>query len=245
MSHKSSDQAFQSYINKLGEERGRFVKALENDLYNLRIHFEIYTAFFGTNKERIDLFNSVSGNSAYWIERAMFESLVLNVCRLTDPIEMNGGKRNVTVKALPSQLTNGPDSELEGRVAAAADASSFARDWRNRRIAHTDAQVRLGRAKLDTATRARLSEAIDAIAACIRRYALVELNTTLGTHPIRQLGNDELDFLAALHFGRVEQTRREEIRIDLISKREWAQIDELEKLPAWLTFRPEQKDDLE
>ena len=214
MTHRTPDQAQQEYINKLGDQRGRFVKALENDLYNLRIQSEIYTAFFGTNKERVDLFNSISGNSAYWIERSMFESLVLSVCRLTDPSEMKGGKRNVTVKALPLQLSKGPDSELEKRIDAATEATKFARDWRNRRIAHSDEQVRLGRAKLDTATRANLSEAVDAIAACVRRYALVELDTTLGTHPIRQLGHDEIEFLTALHHGKNVRDQDRQLRGD-------------------------------
>ncbi len=245
MTNRTSDEALQEYIDKLGEDRGRYVKAVENDLFNLRMHAEVYEAFFGTNNERVDLFNSISGDTAYWIERSMFESLVLQVCRLTDPVVSLGKKRNVTVNALPSLLSGAPDGELEARIVKAESSTRFARDWRNRRIAHTDEQIRLGSATLDNASRAKLKEAIETIAACIRRYALVELNTTLMTHPIRQYGRDEISFLTALYHGNLEHKRLKAVRKDLIERGEWSQIERLEVLPEWLTKRSEEKEDFE
>lgn len=244
MTYRTGDEALQEYIAKLGEDRGRYVKAVENDLYSLRMHADFYEAFFSTNKERVDLFNSISGDTAYWMERSMFENLVLQVCRLTDKVSL-GKKRNVTVKALPSLLSGPSDAELEIRVEKADAATKFARDWRNRRIAHTDEEVRLGKAMLDTASTAKLKDAIEAIAACIRRYALVELNTTLMTYPIRQYLGDEIAFLTALYYGNLERERIKSVRKDLMERGQWRQIDELEKLPAWLTERSEEKEDFE
>lgn len=244
MINKTPEQALQEYIDKLGAERGPYVKAVENDLYSLRVHAEIYEAFFGTNRERVELFNSISGGTAYWIERSMFESLVLQVCRLTDRVSV-GKKKNVTVRALPSLLSGAPDAELEARIDRADIATKFARDWRNRRIAHSDEDVKLGKATLDTASRAKLKDAIEAIAACIRRYALVELNTTLMTHPIRQYIGDEISFLTALYYGKREREGIKSLRKDLIERDEWKQIDMLDALPEWLTKRSETKEDFD
>lgn len=244
MTQKTPDDVLDEYVQKLGESRGRYFRAVETDLYTLRMHFSIYAALFGTNEERVLLLNSVSGNTSYWIERSMFECIILQVCRLTDPWEAARGKRNVTIRRLPILLSE-PDAELDRRVDNAKNSTKFARDWRNRYIAHADEEVRLGAATLDRATRQSVRHAIDSIAACIRRFALSEMGVTLNTHPIRSLDHDEIEFLTALYLGRNALDKRERDRKEIISKRDWKKLDGLEKLPGWLTIRDNQEHDIE
>ena len=169
----------------------------------------------------------------------------MQICRLSDPVKSNGKKRNVTVKALPLLLSAETDTELEKRIAQADVATKFARDWRNRRIAHADEDVRLGRLTLNSASRAKLNDAIEAIAACVRRYARIELDLTLVTHPIGSLVGDEVTFLTALYHGNCEIERIKEHRNHLIQRGEWWEFERSQALPEWLTKRSEPKYDID
>lgn len=55
----------------------------------------------------------------------------------------------------------------------------FARDWRNRRIAHTDLALALGQGAqpLEAASRQNVGEALEAIAAVLNRLQVAFLNT--------------------------------------------------------------------
>ena len=79
----------------------------------------------------------------WWnIQTVMWEDVLLHICRLTD-----APRKNLTLKQLPNLC---PDDErireeLEKRIADAVHATRFARDWRNRRIAHRDLETTLGK----------------------------------------------------------------------------------------------------
>lgn len=244
MSSKTADEVLQGYVSQLGEKAGRYFRAVENDLYNLRIEFEIYRSLFGTNKERVDLLNSCSGITAFYISRSLADSVLLRICRLTDPEKMRG-KRNVTINGLPSLLRGGSDQELDERLAFARNFSSFARDWRNRRIAHSDEEVRVFNAKLEASSRDVMANAIDAIAACVRRFAAVELGVSLMTHPIRALDKDEVHFLEVLYLGMAELEKASRLATEARARKDWTFIDNRDSLPDWLTYRPDHAFDSE
>jgi hypothetical protein len=87
---------------------------------------------------------------------------MLHLCRFTDPEQPR--QRRLSVQTL---LTLAPRvrQEMEPLVQTAIDATAFARDWRNRRIAHldydhaTNPQAR----PLDPASRQNVADAIEAI----------------------------------------------------------------------------------
>lgn len=241
MTTRSGEEALNEYILRFGEDRGKYVKAIENDLFELRILFEIYENLFGTNEERVALLNSASSQVSYYFEMCMFHELLLRICKLTDPVK-SSGKSNVTIQGLCDRLTIRQNEELTLRVRRALEFSEFARDWRNKRLAHADEEVRLQKAAIQPPNIHKLKQAIDGIANCVKHWAFVELDVSLTTHPIRRLGDDEMKFLRIIFRGICSDER---IRRDAEESRDWRAAQELERLPEWLTARREQAFDNE
>jgi hypothetical protein len=245
MVNLTSEEALQERIKQLGESAGKFVRNLETDLYSLRILWRKYVCFFGTSSERVDLMNAISGSSTYWIERCMFESAMLSICRLTDPETHRKGKGlNISVRCLPSFSRKGKDQVLDDLIDVAINKTEFARSWRNKRIAHSDNDARNGLLPMPTASRLLMRQAMDAIAACIKRFALIEFDTTLIIHPIGDLANDEVAFVEALFLGKRELDLRGTKKRQLLEEHRYNEIDELEKLPDWVSYRPQDEIDV-
>jgi hypothetical protein len=238
----SDEEATQERVEQLGEEKGVFFRNLEKQLYTVRILWKTYVGLFGTNKERVDLLNSVSSATSYQIERAMRESALLSICRMTDPKKGLSGTqdKNITVRRLDDCLANGSDLNLTNLVNIAIQKAEFARLYRNKKLAHSDDDTMNGRLSVISGSRNDMVEAMDAIAACIKRFATLELNTTLITHPISQVAQDEVEFLQVLHYGKIELDRRRVESCKILSSGDLNASRELTKLPEWLTFRPPQ-----
>ncbi len=242
MTSFSDEDATQERVKMLGEERGIFSRNLEKHLFSVRTLWKVYVGLFGTNKERVDLLNSVSGITSFYMERTMREAALLSICRMTDPKKGRPGtqERNVTITRLIDYLSDGHDQELDDLIRLAINKSEFARTYRNKKLAHSDDDAMNGRMSANSGSRKEMREAMDAIAACIKRFMLVELNTTLATHPISRLSNDEVEFLQVLHYGKIELERREKESREIA----WKAGRELMELPKWLTFRPDDELDV-
>ena len=153
----------------------------------MKVKWEEYKALFATSPESLEVLNTLAPFFWWNIQTVMWEDVLLHICRLTDP-----PKKRLSVKQLPNLC---PDDEtvreeLEKRIADAVHATRFARDWRNRRIAHRDLETALGqrtgnrgRAKpLAPATRLDVEQALrstNAVLNVIRRRLLGE-GTVMG-----------------------------------------------------------------
>ena len=210
---------------------------VKNDLFALRIEWRLYRSLFGTNPETVDLLNRVSGPTANTLERILFERTLLGIRRLTDPpVGQRRNTQSVTVKGLVERFGS-DDVELRKRVNQAESAASFARNWSAKRIAHADLQYRTGKAKLETASRAKVELAIDKIAKVVKWVSRSYFDTTLVTHPIPAL-NDERNFLRALYLGQLEREARKENLKALLKVGNHVEFDRLRNepmdFPAWL-----------
>ena len=174
-------------INVLGPELGRVFHGLDRELLWLQLKWDEYKALFAKSAESLELLNTLAPFFSWNIQTVMWEDVLLHICRLTDP-----PKKRLTVKQLPKLCHNDKSirEELENRVTDAVSATRFARDWRNRRIAHRDLETALGRMKgsggaakpLETATRAKVEQALrstNAVLNVIRRR-LLEEGTAVG-----------------------------------------------------------------
>jgi hypothetical protein len=97
--------------------------------------------------------------------------MLLHLCRLTDP-PASKGKHNLTVQRLPGLITDSTfRNEMRELVEEAVKATAFARDWRNRHIAHQDLALATeeGAKPLAPASRAELETAVRAIAHIVQR----------------------------------------------------------------------------
>ncbi|KUJ82234.1 hypothetical protein AVO44_02920 [Ruegeria profundi] len=171
----------------------------------------------------------------------MFESAMLSVCRLTDPPSaMRGKSVNITVQRVPEFVSSHPKAaEISSIVEKATEAAEFARSWRNKRLAHSDEDVRRGKAQLELASRQRMEAAIDAIASVVRWVGVEVLDTTIITHPISNFSDDEVAFLKVLYLGKLEQKSREEQAHLAVRSRRIEDAERLlrDDLPSWLTYR--------
>lgn len=79
------------------------------------------------------------------MQEVLWRDVLLSLSRLTDPVK-SAGKLNLTIRALASAIV---DPVLRERVEKVVDkalkATEFARDWRNRYLAHNDLGFSMGR----------------------------------------------------------------------------------------------------
>lgn len=242
MSSYTAEQVRIRDIDRLGPEFGTLFNNIKNDLFALRVQWRIYVALFGTNEQRVDLLNSASGPTAFVVEKALFESTLLGVCRLTDPPDYkSSASKNISISRFPQLVASYPNpDELNLLVRSARERAGFARTWRNKRLAHADDEVREGRAKIDGASRAKVLGALDGIADVVRWIGFACLDETIITHPSSEFSGDEVQFLETLFLGVAAREERGRRLRQHISERRYDQAEALTSdLPIWLTFRPD------
>jgi len=240
MTVQSAKEAEQARIDALGPEFGPLFRHIEIDLYSLRSLWRIYVSFFGTSKERVELLNQSSGLTAFVLEKTLFESALMALCRMTDPPSGQGGKyTNTTIRHFPRFLKDhAAIGSLDNLIKDACEAGRFARSWRDKKIAHSDYDVRLKQATLDGASRRKVSDAIDAVAAVVRWVGHECLDTEIITHPVHNHSNDEVQVVEHIYLGQLKEKEIEERHRLLTKSGEYEKAKQLSKLPDWVTYRP-------
>jgi hypothetical protein len=93
------------------------------------------------------------------LQDELWELALLRISRLTDPPKTGrAGRQNLSIQALPALIS---DATLKARVtqlvADAVAETAFCRDWRNRRIAHSDLLLALDQPTTPLADASRLN----------------------------------------------------------------------------------------
>jgi hypothetical protein len=139
---------------------------LGEELTWLCLHWKEYLKLVATNDRRIALLNATAPNFFVHFEDLVWQSTLLGLCRLTDPAH-SVGKENLAITRLAAAVD---DFDLAKQIKLEADvavkASSFARDWRNRRVAHRSLELVANPTlhPLASASRADVEAAIEAVA---------------------------------------------------------------------------------
>ena len=135
---KSAEQIKNQHLEQMGVELGTIFNFLYNEVLTINYKWTEYIEVYGTNEERLKLLNKTAPTYFAVVQKVLFENIVLNIARITDPIQ-SMGKKNLTIKAIPQFIT---DDNLKARILKCIDEidneSSFCRDWRNRLITHSD-----------------------------------------------------------------------------------------------------------
>lgn len=174
---QSPDDVRKEHLDRLGSEVGPVYHALYEDWAWLQVKWQEYIALFGTNERRIEIMNSAAPLSFRVMQDALWENILIHLTRLTDPPESRG-KANLTILRLREVLSDaGGIVEIAGKVDAALAVTEFARDWRNRRLAHHDLAVALDSAEhqLPGVSHQKIRDALGAIHGvleCVNHYAL-------------------------------------------------------------------------
>lgn len=177
---RTADESRQHAVDAMGEELGRFYHALSNELAWLYLKWGEYVALFGTKPSRINLLNKAAGNFFRIIQDGLWEDVLLHIARLTDaPKSM--GRENLSIRGLPPLIAKAElRKNIEELIDLALAKSEFARDWRNRHIAHKDLKLALadGAEPLKGASRASVKEALAAIAETLNAVSRDYLDST-------------------------------------------------------------------
>ena len=169
MGHRSAEEVRRDDLASLGPKLGAVYNALSNECVWAHMKWHEHLQMFGSAESRIDLLNEAAPQFFRLLQGVLFEDSLLHISRLTDKAEM-GRNKNLSIQALPALVTE-PDlrAEVETLVKVAVEKSLFARDWRNRHIAHRDLRLALTeRAQpLEEASRLKVKEALASIAAVL------------------------------------------------------------------------------
>jgi hypothetical protein len=148
----------------MGDELGVAYHLLWNECALLHMRWEEYVEMFGKTQAEFDVMNEVAPGFFKSVQDMSWESIVLHLCRFTDPAISNY-RRTLSLAGLLAMPASKKVPGLGKLVEDAREKAKFAQDWRNRSIAHRDLEFALNRqAKpLAAASRMHVREALAAI----------------------------------------------------------------------------------
>jgi len=205
----SSKEVRAAAVEAMGSPLGELYDILSNQITWVHLKWKEHRSLFGTSQERIDFLNEAAPAFFAGLQDTLWNDVLLHLCRLTDP-EKSVGKPNLTIECLPPLISDTALLiKLEGMLKQAKDKTAFAREWRNRRLAHREFPVAITAdlESLSPGSRHDVEEALAAIRGSMNCIALHYLNSsTLYEHSIEELGGVDT-LLRCLEKGVVEKRR--------------------------------------
>ena len=138
---RMNDIVRERYQKLLGQEFGEVFYELRVGWLLALARYDEFSRLFGSRKH-VEHLNAIGGGFFGDVQHIFWDDLILRLCRLTDPIG-TGTKRNLTIQIVPELCGPSLNTEIRCRVDRAVEATGFARDHRNRRIAHEDYDLTL------------------------------------------------------------------------------------------------------
>jgi hypothetical protein len=224
---RTAEESRQQAVDAMGEDLGVFFHALSNELAWLHLKWGEYVALFGTRPSRIDLMNKAAGDFFRIVQDGLWEDALLHIARLTDS-PRSVGKENLSIRGLPPLITK-PEvrQAVQESIGKALVSSEFARDWRNRHIAHKDLRLPLvdGAEPLKPASRAAVREALSAVADVLNPISRAYLDSTTMFEGLGANHGAEA-LLYVLDDGlRTEQDRRDRLKKGELRAEDYARRD--------------------
>jgi hypothetical protein len=177
----------------MGPELGELFTLLSDELTWLFWRWDQYVKLYGERPSRLEILNASAPFFFALIQDTLWYETLLGIARIAGP-EATGGKQNLSVRRIPP-LINDRDlrEKVEQLLGTALNACEFAIDWRNRHIAHRDLELSLGRAArpLPVASRERVNNALDSIAAVLNRLESHYFNSTVAYRSSPMTGDAE------------------------------------------------------
>jgi len=182
--YMTGEEVENEHLQVLGPELGRLYHRLYNECAWLQIKWAQYVELFGSKSERIDLLNRAAALFFRVVQDSLWEDTLMHLARLTDPEQSGPGKENLTLRRLPALVCDELRDDVGSLVNEAVNATAFARDWRNRHIAHRDLALALeeGARPLEPASRASVKEAIAAVSSVLVRTHAHYFKSDLALH---------------------------------------------------------------
>lgn len=163
----------QKHIRTFGPELGPVYHELYNEVVWLYAKWLEYRKLYAASEKQIDVLNETASFFFYTIETVLREDILLHICRLTDRPK-KGNSKVLTLQLLPKMVKEGKlADELQKLLKECLRNCEFARDWRNRQIAHSNYSLAInpdGKAEsLPGVSRQQVGDALASIAKVINR----------------------------------------------------------------------------
>jgi hypothetical protein len=155
----------QGYEASLGRELGGVFAELWQEVAWLHTVWQEYRVIFGDSPGQLDISNEAAGTFFYMVQKEVWEAVLLHLARLTDPASTRK-KKNLAIPALQKLVKPEIAAEVSALTQNCLDSTEFARDWRNRYIAHKDLPLALGdqtAPPLKAASRKAVEEALSSL----------------------------------------------------------------------------------
>ena len=185
MVNLSEEEVRERNIKAMAHPLGEFYSELSKEVAWLHLKWKDLRDLYFADQKTKDLLRDAAPEFFFNLNRMMWEDVLLHLCRLTDR-----GKNKLTVTRLGNLI---PDGDLKKKVLLLArDAKTktkFARDWRNRRIAHREIHGDVPGLPLAHRSTEKVEAALDAIRQTLSPVEKSYLNTTIAyKHSIEALG---------------------------------------------------------
>ena len=143
-------------------------KSLRNDVCHLHRKWLIFRQLFVSGENVVGLLNSVAPAFFRVCKDLLADDVLLSISRLADP-KQTFKADNLSLEQLVRSIDAGeyPDlmRELEQLLSVTRDKCAFAREQRNKRIAHTDLSTKLEAKPLSSPTTTNVEAALESIRA--------------------------------------------------------------------------------
>jgi AbiU2 len=127
------------YVRLMGDELGLLFHELTREEEWLSDKWAVFQELFEKGSERIDLLNRAAAHFFVMLHKMLYEDAMLHLSRLTDPPKSSVVKTNLTVRLLPDLISDQVlKDSVEADIGTLRKTCEFARDLRNRRLAHYD-----------------------------------------------------------------------------------------------------------
>jgi hypothetical protein len=210
-----TDEVKQEYVRAMGAELGAVYCGLWGECVALHWKWSQFVALFGTKQERLNLLNGAARSFFRLVQDCLREDVLLHISRLTDSPKV-GKKTNLSVRRLTLLVSPQLAPALEKVVQSCLVKCEFARDWRNRRVAHIDLDLAMMDkpvTPLAIATRKGVSEALESIATVLDTVRVHYLGGKMGAWTPDPTPGNAISLLSVLRDGlEAEQARRERLK---------------------------------
>jgi hypothetical protein len=202
----------QEYTEAMGAKLGKLYHILWNDCAHVHVKWDEFVELFGTDDQRqFDVMNGVAPGFFYSVQHALWEGILLHLCRLTDPAVV-AHRKTLSLEALLKEDKCKDIFDLKERVRTAKERTTFARDWRNRVLAHSDLEYATNEQAipLAPASRMQVREALEAIVEVLQAVEshFTDCELAFGGTRARWGGGNvisELDLISRLRAERMDR----------------------------------------
>ena len=223
----SADEVRAANIAALGQVLGELFTVLENELTLICWRWQQYRELYGGGEARFELMNG-SGSFFFWtVQQMIWEDTLLAIARLTAGPK-SAGKPNLTMQRLGPLISDtNLRASVETQLESLVRSTAFAKDWRDRRLAHRALDLALG-----TAAQPLPQTSVSEVEGALAQMASI-LNA-IGLHYMRSttafqnspINGGALNVLYALRDGqRLEALRQRHLEAGEYRPEEWGDSD--------------------